>query len=156
MAGYSGTPLAKKLGIKSAAKLFTVAAPGHYDELLAPLPEDVQRELHQLVPGVIARDVLEAEPGRWTYARITGPAPSAMADERVRQAWKGGVPHEDTAPRGRLGAHPASPGSSGSRGSGTRRSSGVPGTLGSEAAGSSVPISTRVTFGKSRRAVPEP
>jgi hypothetical protein len=43
MAGYSGTPLAKKLGIKPAAKLFTVAAPGHYDELLAPLPEDVKR-----------------------------------------------------------------------------------------------------------------
>jgi hypothetical protein len=43
MAGYSGTPLAKKLGIKPAAKLFTVAAPGHYEELLAPLPEDVTR-----------------------------------------------------------------------------------------------------------------
>jgi hypothetical protein len=43
MAGYSGTPLAKKLGIKPAAKLFTVAAPGHYDELLAPLPDDVKR-----------------------------------------------------------------------------------------------------------------
>ena len=43
MAGYSGTPLAKKLGIKPASKLFTVAAPGHYDELLAPLPEGVKR-----------------------------------------------------------------------------------------------------------------
>ena len=43
MAGYSGTPLAKKLGIKRAARLFTVAAPGHYDELLAPLPEAVKR-----------------------------------------------------------------------------------------------------------------
>ena len=43
MAGYSGTPLAKKLGIKPAARLLTVAAPGHYDELLAPLPEDVKR-----------------------------------------------------------------------------------------------------------------
>jgi len=43
MAGYSATPLAKKLGIKPAAKLFTVAAPAHYDELLAPLPDDVKR-----------------------------------------------------------------------------------------------------------------
>jgi hypothetical protein len=42
MAGYSGTPLAKKLGIKPATKLFTLAAPGHYDELLAPLPADVK------------------------------------------------------------------------------------------------------------------
>ena len=42
-AGYSGTPLAKKLGIKSGSKLFPVAAPEHYDELLAPLPEGVKR-----------------------------------------------------------------------------------------------------------------
>ena len=43
MAGYSGTPLATKLGIKPGSALFVVAAPGHYDELLAPLPEGVQR-----------------------------------------------------------------------------------------------------------------
>lgn len=43
MAGYSGTPLAKKLGIDPGAALFVVAAPGHYDELLAPLPEGVKR-----------------------------------------------------------------------------------------------------------------
>ena len=43
MAGYSGTPLAKKLGIKPGAAVFAVAAPGHYDELLAPLPEGVKR-----------------------------------------------------------------------------------------------------------------
>ena len=43
MSGYSGTPLAKKLGIKPGSKLCTVAAPGHYNELLAPLPEGVKR-----------------------------------------------------------------------------------------------------------------
>jgi hypothetical protein len=43
MAGYSGTPLAKKLGVKPGSALFVVAAPGHYDELLAPLPEGVKR-----------------------------------------------------------------------------------------------------------------
>jgi hypothetical protein len=43
MAGYSGTPLAKKLGIKPGSALFVIAAPGHYDELLAPLPEGVKR-----------------------------------------------------------------------------------------------------------------
>jgi hypothetical protein len=43
MAGYSGTPLAQKLGIKAGAALFVVGAPGHYDELLAPLPEGVKR-----------------------------------------------------------------------------------------------------------------
>ena len=43
MAGYSGTPLAKKLGIKPGSAIFLIAAPGHYDELLAPLPEGVKR-----------------------------------------------------------------------------------------------------------------
>ncbi|HET9447536.1 MAG TPA: hypothetical protein VFO35_14815 [Steroidobacteraceae bacterium] len=42
-AGYSGTALAKKLGIKPGSKLFPIAAPGHYDELLSPLPEGVKR-----------------------------------------------------------------------------------------------------------------
>ena len=43
MAGYSGTPLAKKLGIEAGSSLFLVAAPGHYDELVSPLPDDVRR-----------------------------------------------------------------------------------------------------------------
>ena len=42
-AGYSGTPLAKKLGIKPGSGLFLAGAPDHYDELLAPLPEGVER-----------------------------------------------------------------------------------------------------------------
>ncbi len=37
--GYSGTPLAKKLGIKSGHRVRTVGAPAHYDALLAPIPE---------------------------------------------------------------------------------------------------------------------
>jgi hypothetical protein len=40
-AGYSGTPLAKKLGIKSACRVKTRNAPGDYLDLLAPLPADV-------------------------------------------------------------------------------------------------------------------
>ena len=42
MSGYSGTPLAKKLGIRAHARLFVRAAPDNYRELLAPLPEGVQ------------------------------------------------------------------------------------------------------------------
>lgn len=38
-AGYSGTPLAKKLGIKSGMKLFAYQAPAHYHSLLDTLPE---------------------------------------------------------------------------------------------------------------------
>ena len=40
--GYSGTPLAKKLGIKEGMTLVTVDAPDNYDELLAPLPDGVK------------------------------------------------------------------------------------------------------------------
>jgi len=39
MAGYSGTPLAKKLGIKEGSKLFLSGAPKNYLELVAPFPE---------------------------------------------------------------------------------------------------------------------
>ena len=41
MAGYSGTPLAKKLGINAGCKLFVDGAPTGYTSLLAPLPDDV-------------------------------------------------------------------------------------------------------------------
>lgn len=41
-AGYSGTPLAKKLGIKPGSKILVVGAPKDYVELLEPLPEAVQ------------------------------------------------------------------------------------------------------------------
>lgn len=40
-AGYSGTPLAKKLGIKPNHRIKTKNAPEHYEDLIAPLPEDV-------------------------------------------------------------------------------------------------------------------
>lgn len=39
--GYSGTPLAKKLGIKEGYAVVAVDAPDNYSELLAPLPPGV-------------------------------------------------------------------------------------------------------------------
>jgi hypothetical protein len=41
MAGYSGTPLAKKLGIKPGSNVFVAGAPMAYEQLLEPMPEDV-------------------------------------------------------------------------------------------------------------------
>ncbi len=38
-AGYSGTPLARKLGIKQDHRVATVGAPTHFPALLDPLPE---------------------------------------------------------------------------------------------------------------------
>ena len=41
MAGYSGTPLAAKLGIKPGMRLCAPGAPANYADLVAPLPEAV-------------------------------------------------------------------------------------------------------------------
>jgi hypothetical protein len=74
MAGYSGTPLAKKLGIKVGSRVWAPRAPKGYKKLLSPLPEDVsfliragheldiihlftksRRELASTLPGLIPR-----------------------------------------------------------------------------------------------------
>ena len=38
MAGYSGTPLARKLGVTDDTTVVAIGAPKHYAALLAPLP----------------------------------------------------------------------------------------------------------------------
>jgi hypothetical protein len=42
MAGYSGTPLGKKLGLKPRTRVALVGAPDEYERALAPLPEGVR------------------------------------------------------------------------------------------------------------------
>ena len=42
VAGYSGAPLAKKLGIKEESHVFLVSAPAEYASLVAPLPSGVR------------------------------------------------------------------------------------------------------------------
>ena len=42
MAGYSGTPLLKKLGLKPGAVFCPINAPADYLKLLGPLPDNVQ------------------------------------------------------------------------------------------------------------------
>jgi hypothetical protein len=41
MPGYSGTPLAQKLGIKAGQQVVTLGAPPGYRKLLSPLPDAV-------------------------------------------------------------------------------------------------------------------
>lgn len=56
MAGYSGTPLAQKLGIKAGHRVGLIDAPEHFAGLLGELPEGVA-----LVAGARgARDVVVA------------------------------------------------------------------------------------------------
>ena len=40
-AGYSGKPLAQKLGVKPGQTLLAIDPPGHYTDLLEPLPDGV-------------------------------------------------------------------------------------------------------------------
>ncbi len=40
-AGYSGTPLVKKLGIKPGFRLYVINPPADYLDLIHPVPEDV-------------------------------------------------------------------------------------------------------------------
>jgi len=42
VAGYSGTPLVRKLGIREGASVFAVGAPKDYRKLVSPLPEGVR------------------------------------------------------------------------------------------------------------------
>jgi len=42
MAGYSGTPLVKKIGIKPGHRLAVLNPPSGFDKELAPLPQGVQ------------------------------------------------------------------------------------------------------------------
>lgn len=51
MVGYSGTPLAAKLGIREGSRLALLAAPEGFDAELAPLPDGVT-VLRRLGPGL--------------------------------------------------------------------------------------------------------
>ena len=42
-AGYSGSPLVKKLGIKEGARVAYLGAPDEFEDLVAPLPKGVLR-----------------------------------------------------------------------------------------------------------------
>jgi hypothetical protein len=67
MAGYSKTPLVKKLGIKSGFRLFLLNVPENYQQILGDLPEDVVVAANLAGPldfihcFVTRRDTLAAE-----------------------------------------------------------------------------------------------
>jgi hypothetical protein len=46
-AGYSGKPLADKLGIQAGTAVHAVGAPPDYAELLGPVPADVEVQTHR-------------------------------------------------------------------------------------------------------------
>ena len=82
--GYSGTPLAKKLGLKSGMRLFAVAAPPHLGELLADAPSDLVW-LAKLAPFDVALSFARSTRD-WTTSLATLEAKLA-ADGMIWAAW---------------------------------------------------------------------
>lgn len=78
MAGYSGTPLAKKLGIGAGATILTIDAPAGYAQLLAPLPPEVTLA-RRLTTGVDVIHLFAAR--RATLARVLRRARHAMRED---------------------------------------------------------------------------
>ena len=50
MAGYSGTPLVQKIGIKSGDRLLLLNPPAGFDKELAPLPAEVKLASSKAIP----------------------------------------------------------------------------------------------------------
>ena len=103
-AGYSGTPLAKKLGIKAGHHVGTFDAPPHFPALLDPLPDDVdmkrepppeieldvavffvsdEGELRARFPGISRR--LRPNGGLWvSWPKKSSPLATDLRDSHVR------------------------------------------------------------------------
>ncbi len=60
-AGYSGTPLAKKLGIKEGFRVFTINAPEDYANLVAPLPDAVSLHYTQARASARAKHPIQPD-----------------------------------------------------------------------------------------------
>jgi len=103
MAGYSGTPLAKKLGIKESSTLLPLHAPDGYRALLEPLPDsvrfakktgadvdvahlfvtrrsDLARELRKL------RDAIPSDAATWvSWPKKSSKVPTDITEDVIRE-----------------------------------------------------------------------
>lgn len=100
--GYSGTPLAKKLGIKPGAVIYLVNAPDHYLQLFTDLPPDVQftadegikkdlihfftkqaRELSDQLP--LLKQQMKANGAVWvSWPKKTSKVPTDLTEDIIR------------------------------------------------------------------------
>ena len=101
--GYSGTPLARKLGIRAGARLYLRGAPARYAELVAPLPEGVRivrrvaadtdlmhvfaTRRAELVRALAAcTAAMRADAGIWvSWPKKSSSVPSELSDNVVRE-----------------------------------------------------------------------
>jgi CheY-like chemotaxis protein len=103
LAGYSGTPLPKKLGIKPGARLALVGAPEGFERVLGPLPEGAGlsrrltpaadlaiwfvRSLKELRGGVRKMAAATPRDGLWiAWAKQASGVPTDVTQAAVREA----------------------------------------------------------------------
>ena len=82
--GYSGIPLARKLGIAEGGTYAVVSAPGHADDLVAPLPAGARRVADPARADVVlcfTTERLDLE------ARIEGLGAAIFPDRLLWIAW---------------------------------------------------------------------
>jgi DUF3052 family protein len=84
-AGYSGTPLAKKLGIKEGARVAFVDAPDGFDATVAPLPDGVEVG-REVAPGLDVVVFFTTERGG-LEARIEELMAAIAPDGAIWVAW---------------------------------------------------------------------
>ena len=102
-AGYSGTPLAKKLGIKEGYRVGVVGDPGHFAEIVAPLPDDVtvvtnpraacelfvvftptDRRFREVLPRML--ELLPADGSLWiSWPKKSSPLYKDMTEDTIRE-----------------------------------------------------------------------
>jgi hypothetical protein len=104
MAGYSGTPLAQKLGIKPGVTIVALHAPDDYAALLLPLPKDVSiaakakpgtasfvhlfaanlAELERDLPA--AREAMRDDGVLWiSWYKKSAKIPTDVTEDRIRE-----------------------------------------------------------------------
>lgn len=90
--GYSGTPLARKLGIREGHRVATLHAPAHFPDLVGTLPAGVRIEADPPLPETFVRDDEDA-----AYDVVIGfvPEPEALAPRLTHGhrllSWSGGL-----------------------------------------------------------------
>ena len=102
-AGYSGTPLAKKLGLKDAHRVLLIDAPAGYADWLDPLPSGVVFE-KQAGPGVdlvhlfvtrkedlarqlkVLRTKLRPDAALWvSWPKKSAKIPTTVTEDKIRE-----------------------------------------------------------------------
>jgi hypothetical protein len=76
MAGYSGKPIAQKLGIKSGFRIFTTGLPGAYSAVIGTLPDEVTIVARPTAPLDMVQQVVRGKQGSAMGWSISRSAPS--------------------------------------------------------------------------------